>query len=300
MATFKDRLKQLRDERDLTLELLSNQVNITQATLSRYENGHRKPDIDIANTLASFFNVSIDYLYGNTVIREPYKNHSDEIIKGMDESQSRITYTREKITQLKTELANMEKNPELFDSESYKTNQLLLKDYEIELEYRLQDNHFTKEGLRTTLKGLSEQLIPFKKLNPNKLKVVPILGTVRAGQPIFAEQNIEGYFPIDKEFTKGGKDYFYLKIVGDSMDEEFKEGSMVLVEHQTHNYIENGKIGVVLIDGLEATVKKIIINDNKITLIPCSNNPEHEIKTYDIEKDEVMVIGRVVVSIKHY
>lgn len=52
MATFKDRLKQLRDERDLTLEQLSNQVNITQATLSRYENGHRKPDIDIANTLS--------------------------------------------------------------------------------------------------------------------------------------------------------------------------------------------------------------------------------------------------------
>lgn len=300
MATFKDRLRELRDERDLTLEQLSNEVNITQATLSRYENGHRKPDIDIANTLSGFFNVSLDYLYGNTNIKEPYKNYSDEIIKEFDENQDRIIGVREKIVELKTEISNMEKNPEFFNPESYKTNQILLKDYEKDLEYRLQDNHFTKEGLRATMKGLSEQLIPFKKLNPNKLMVVPIVGTVRAGEPIFAEQNIEGYFPIDKEFTKSGKEYFYLKIVGDSMDEEFKEGSMVLVEHQTHNYIENGKIGVVLIDGLEATVKKIIINDSKITLIPCSSNAEHEIKTYDIEKDEVRIIGRVVVSIKNY
>lgn len=300
MATFKDRLRELREERGLTLEELSKKVDITQATLSRYENGHRKPDIDIANTLSSFFNVSIDYLYGNTTIKEPYKNYSDDIIKELDESQDKILYTREKIAELKNNIAVMETNPNLYNAESYKTNKILLKDYEIELENRMLDSHFAKEGIRSTIKGLSEQITPFKKLNPHRLKVVPVLGTIRAGQPILAEENIEGYSTIDKDLIRGGKEYFYLKVVGDSMDREFKDGSLVLVEHQNHNYFVNGEIGVVLVNGMEATVKKIIINDNKITLIPCSNNPEHEIQTYDMTKVEVRILGRVVLAVKKY
>lgn len=301
MTTFGDRLKELREEFGYTQKQLSEKLNFKSAsTIGMYERGERGVDPETLVKLSTLFNVSTDYLLGKTLIREEKNNASDIIIKELDESQDRFIHTKEKIAELKTEISNMEKNPELFNSESYKTNTLLLKDYELELEHRINANNFAKDGLRATLKGLSEQLIPFKKLNPKKIMVVPVLGSIRAGKPILAEEHIEGYFPIDRDLAKGGKDYFYLKVVGDSMDKEFKEGSMVLVEHQNHNYFTSGEIGVVLINGFEATVKKIIINDNKITLIPCSNNPEYKEETYDMAKDEIRIIGRVVLAVKKY
>jgi repressor LexA len=82
------------------------------------------------------------------------------------------------------------------------------------------------------------------------------------------------------------------------MNLEFKEGSVLVIEKT--NFIENGEIGVVLIDGLDATVKKIVKNDNMITLIPMSNNPDYTPTMYDIIKDEIQIIGKVKHAIKSY
>lgn len=130
---------------------------------------------------------------------------------------------------------------------------------------------------------------------PSDIINLPIVGTVRAGQPIFAIENIEGHFPAPKTMLSSDKEYFYLKVKGDSMNLKFQEGSLLLVEKCST--IENGEIGVVLIDGLEATVKKVVSNENIITLIPMSSNPEHVPMIYDIVKDEVRIIGKVKFSI---
>lgn len=66
MATFGERLKELRNEKNLTLDELKDYLNTTKATLSRYENNKREPKIDFANKVASFFNVSLDYVLGAT------------------------------------------------------------------------------------------------------------------------------------------------------------------------------------------------------------------------------------------
>lgn len=127
---------------------------------------------------------------------------------------------------------------------------------------------------------------------------IPILGTVRAGEPILAQENITGYNPVLKSILCTEKNYFYLRVQGDSMNQEFNEGDLLLIE-QT-DYIENGDIAVVLIDGQDATVKKVIKNENMVTLIPMSNNPKYVPHMYDVVKDEIKIIGKVIQATKIY
>lgn len=127
---------------------------------------------------------------------------------------------------------------------------------------------------------------------------IPIVGTIAAGQPILAAQNIEGYMPILSSFINKYKEYFYLRVKGNSMNLEFPDGSYVLVERTSE--VENGSIAVVLVNGYEATVKKLSINKNIITLIPMSNDPSYQPQIYDITKDEVNIIGKVVQAVKIY
>jgi repressor LexA len=127
---------------------------------------------------------------------------------------------------------------------------------------------------------------------------IPIVGVVRAGLPILATENIEGYITLPSSMMNKSKEYFALRIKGDSMNLEFQEGSIIVVEKT--NILDNGEIGVVLIDGSESTVKKVVQNKNMITLIPMSNNSIHIPTMYDLSKDEVHIVGRVKHAIKSY
>ncbi|OPX85530.1 MAG: LexA repressor [Pelotomaculum sp. PtaB.Bin104] len=130
-------------------------------------------------------------------------------------------------------------------------------------------------------------------------KLVPLVFTVKAGEPLLPKENIEDYIPTGAEFLKfKGGVYFYLRMRGDSMNQEFKEGNLLLVRKQS--YIDNGQIAVIQINNCEAEVRKIYIKENLITLIPCSKNPKHQPVSYDMEKVEVSVIGRVTYAIKKY
>ncbi|NFE93685.1 XRE family transcriptional regulator [Clostridium botulinum] len=152
----------------------------------------------------------------------------------------------------------------------------------------------------TITKQLKEEVAIYDSINKNKSNIInlPIVGSVRAGEPILAIDNIEGYLPTLKSFVNSDKNYFYLRVQGDSMNQEFDDGSLLLIEKSP--CVENGAIGVVLIDGMAATVKKIIQNNNMITLIPMSNNSDHVPKMYDIIKDQIQIVGKVKQAIKIY
>ncbi|WP_171683262.1 helix-turn-helix domain-containing protein [Paenibacillus planticolens] len=63
---YGDRIALLREKRGLTQEELSNKIGISRASLSHYETSRREPDYETINKIATFFNVSIDYLLGRT------------------------------------------------------------------------------------------------------------------------------------------------------------------------------------------------------------------------------------------
>ena len=138
-------------------------------------------------------------------------------------------------------------------------------------------------------RGLLEKS-PLKKraisvTNNNKnIKNVPIVGTIRAGAPIFAEENIEGYLPLSNDFLLNGEE-FALKVVGDSMiNAGIFEGDVIIVNKQ--NVAENGQIVVAMIDD-EATVKRLVLKDGKVILRPENSQMS------DMVFDNVEIIGVV-------
>jgi transcriptional regulator with XRE-family HTH domain len=68
------RLKQLREEHDLLQKELAEKLNISQQTISLYESDKREPDYDMLKKIAEFFNVSTDFLLGESNIRNPYNS----------------------------------------------------------------------------------------------------------------------------------------------------------------------------------------------------------------------------------
>ncbi|MBQ8309347.1 MAG: helix-turn-helix transcriptional regulator [Clostridia bacterium] len=66
MATFKDRLKDLRNERNLSQQELGKIVNMSKMAISHWESGHSEPSISQLILLSDFFEVTVDYLIGKT------------------------------------------------------------------------------------------------------------------------------------------------------------------------------------------------------------------------------------------
>lgn len=114
---------------------------------------------------------------------------------------------------------------------------------------------------------------------------VPLIGTVAAGQPILAEENIENYFPIPAEMLPNAET-FMLNVKGDSMiNAGIFNGDQVLVSQQ--NTAHNGELVVALVDD-SATVKRFYKENGHYRL-----QPEND--AYDpIIVDEVEILGKVI------
>jgi repressor LexA len=120
---------------------------------------------------------------------------------------------------------------------------------------------------------------------------IPVIGRIAAGEPILAEQNIEGNINL-KDLFKPTKDAFILKVRGDSMvDEGIMDGDYVVVQPVTA--IENGRIGVVLLDN-EATVKKVYVRKDHIALEPANKVAGYKTRYIKRGSQKVRIIGRVV------
>lgn len=136
------------------------------------------------------------------------------------------------------------------------------------------------------LAGLSED--KFSQVDIKPKQTLPILGTVRAGYNHLADENIIGHVTVDREFSDYDN-YYALKIIGDSMEPVLYEGDIVIVHRQSD--IENGQIGVVLLNGDEATIKKIKKHNGFIELIPFNHNYDSIILT---DKDNFLLLGKII------
>jgi len=114
---------------------------------------------------------------------------------------------------------------------------------------------------------------------------VPLIGSVAAGQPVLAEENIEDYIQVPSE-AGGETGDFLLRVRGDSMvDAGILEGDMVVVRRQ--ETAKNSEIVVALV-GEEATVKRFFKEKDHVRLQP-------ENSTYEpIRSKDVQIVGRVV------
>lgn len=119
---------------------------------------------------------------------------------------------------------------------------------------------------------------------------VPVVGTVQAGQPILAVENIEEYIPFLRKGHNG--EYFGLHVKGDSMiNAGILQGDLLIVQQSDH--AENGEIVVALIDE-EATVKRFFKEDGHFRLQPENDHME------PIIADHITILGKVVGLQRNY
>lgn len=124
---------------------------------------------------------------------------------------------------------------------------------------------------------------------------IPVLGKIAAGQPILADEYLEGYLPVDPNVygMTTPVDYFYLKVSGESMNLKVHNGDYALIHKQ--DYADDGDIIVAIVNGDdEATLKKYKrINENTIALEPMSTLPMEPIYV-NLKDTNFKIIGKAI------
>ena len=141
--------------------------------------------------------------------------------------------------------------------------------FNVSVDYLLNDGLITKRGVK-----------------------IPVFGNVAAGIPIDAITDIEDYEEITEELAASGE-YVALKIKGDSMEPKMSQGDVVIVRVQPT--IESGEIAIVIINGDNATCKKVKKTEEGVMLI--SLNSAYEPMFYSnkqIEELPIRIFGKVV------
>lgn len=123
---------------------------------------------------------------------------------------------------------------------------------------------------------------------------IPVLGTIPAGIPLDAIEDILDWEEIPAAWITGNRQYFGLKVRGDSMYPRYLDGDTVILQKETT--CESGDDCAVLVNGSEATLKQVMIKgDGSLELRP--TNPAYPPRTYspaEIESIPVQIIGVVV------
>lgn len=130
--------------------------------------------------------------------------------------------------------------------------------------------------------------IPIKKID--KIKI-PVLGKVKAGYDYLAQENIIGYESIDN--VSDPENYYALQVTGNSMEPLFSDGDIAIV-HKQDNF-DSGNTCIILVNGEEATVKKVVKMDDGIDLI--AMNPYYPVRHFnknEMNEIPVKIIGKVV------
>jgi len=125
---------------------------------------------------------------------------------------------------------------------------------------------------------------------PKKVVKIPILGRIPAGTAIEAIEDILGYEEIPLEWTNGNKKWFALKIDGNSMSPKYETDDIIIVLEQID--CETGQDCVIMVNGDDATFKRVVKQEDNIMLKPLNNEFEPVLFTaYDIVTKPIKILG---------
>jgi len=196
---FSNRLKDLRNKKNMTQDDLGKIFSVSGKTIGSWERGYRQPSLEQVDRMATFFGVTSDYLLGRDI---SWPVRAEDTVS------------------------------------------------------------------------------------------VPLVGTVKAGVNGLALEDFEGYTSFLTDDVKKGKEYFALRVKGDSMiNDGINEGDIALIEREAD--FEQGKIYVVAYGENEATLKRVIKADDSIVLQP-SNNRYPSVIISGEELKKFRFIGRLV------
>ena len=141
-------------------------------------------------------------------------------------------------------------------------------------------NPETLAALAKALNTTTDYLLGSDSPTHNTIRI-DVLGSVPAGVPIEAIEDIVDWEEIPAAMAAGGKEYFALLVKGDSMYPDYLEGDVVIVRKAPD--CVSGEVCVVYVNGYDATLKQVKKNDadHSITLVP--RNPAYPPRTYTVE-----------------
>lgn len=125
---------------------------------------------------------------------------------------------------------------------------------------------------------------------------VPVLGRIPAGIPIEAIEDIEDWEDYPVSDTIRGRQYFGLRVAGDSMEPEYRDGDVLIIQQQ--DTCNSGDDCAVMVNGDDATFKRVRLQENGLTLQPL--NPKYNPRFYSAQEVESLPvrIRGVVVEIR--
>ena len=242
-----DRLKKLRKEKKLSQEALADALGLERVSISRYETGIYEPRKEQIEKIAEYFNVSTDYLLGLT----PYKQPTDDpnLVWGYGALDRDLT--PEEVAQVKDYINKIILAHDMGDSPQM---------------------HFEQSPAELLAK---------------KYTRIHVYGSVPAGVPTEALEDIVDFEDIPTEWLRGGQEYFGLKVKGDSMYPVYLDGDTIIVRKQPT--CESGEDCVVYVNGYEATLKRVQLLPDGLRLQPL--NPNYPPQTFTKEEVQALPVG---------
>lgn len=127
---------------------------------------------------------------------------------------------------------------------------------------------------------------------------IPVLGSVPAGIPLEAIEDVIGWEELPAAMAAGGREFFALQVQGDSMYPEYLSGDIVIVRKQ--DVADTGDDAIVYVNGYDATLKRVVFEGDTMTLRPI--NPQYPPRTFTAEEIKVLPvsIAGVVVELRRY
>lgn len=269
-----EKIKWLRSKKDLRLRDLSEITGLSISFISDIENNRRNPRIDNLEKIADALGVSVDRLTGESA-KSLIENRSKELNITLEEAAKKAGVPVFWLQNLDSFIPGQFGDHEIgYDWITKVAEVIGLSGSELRAalarqEIPLYDNKI-KLSVEEDFKETSFEEYSFERSSPDFCMVqVPVLGTIKAGYNLLAEQQIIDYEYVHSDWVKDGE-YFFLVVTGDSMiDEGIKEGYRVLVRRQ--DFVEQGKLAVVLINGDEGTLKRVFYQD-KMVILQSSNS----------------------------
>ncbi|MFR0613865.1 LexA family protein [Lactobacillus porci] len=147
--------------------------------------------------------------------------------------------------------------------------------------------HVSKEEIDPRFASLPENLAP---VDQSKLVKIPLIGHIACGEPIIADQNIEGYITEYFPESVDPDSIFALKCEGDSMEPYILDGDIAYIRQQPE--VEDGEIAAVLVDGdTKATLKRVKRVGDQVILTP--DNPRFSPIVLDADHPG-KIIGKMI------
>lgn len=304
-----NRILELVNESGLTAKEFAENANIAGGSITDWKTSRSKPSVESLQKIAKYTGVQLEWLTGDSNFKTKQeeidsflKNKNSILIlktiqryyyefvvpcklkeKDINMLVSILSYIKE-VNQTKKEIDNY-----LLSFKDEKRRKKIKKLIDIIIK-EIIDSLDEKDTYHYLISQLNNQV----SIN-DKLFNIPVLGKIAAGQPILAEQYIEGYLPIDPGIygMKTPDDYFYLLVSGESMNLKIHNGDYALIHKQ--DYAKDGDIVVAIINGDdEATLKKYKrINDDTVALEPMSTFPMEPIYI-NLRKTNFKIIGKAI------